>query len=44
MTQIPQDRSLDGILPLAFENYKFISQRCQRYQSDIFQTRLLLAI
>ena len=41
MTQIPQDRTIDSILALAFDGYKFISQRCQRYGSDIFQTRLL---
>ena len=42
MSQIPQDRSLDSTIALAFDGYKFISQRCQRYQTDIFQTRLLL--
>ncbi len=41
MPQIPQDRSLDSTLALAFNGYQFISQRCRRYQSDIFQTRLL---
>ena len=42
MSKIPQDRSLDSILALKFEGYEFISKRCQRYQTDIFQTRLLL--
>ena len=42
MIRIPEDRSLDSTLTLAFDGYKFISKRCQRYQSDIFQTRLLL--
>ena len=42
MSEIPQDRSLDSILALKFEGYKFVSKRCQRYQTDIFQTRLLL--
>ena len=41
MPIIPQDRGLDSTLSLAFDGYKFISQRCQRYQTDIFQTRLL---
>lgn len=41
MSQIPQDRIIDSTLFLVFEGYKFISHRCQRYQSDIFQTRLL---
>ena len=42
MSKIPQDRSLDSILALKFEGYEFVSKRCQRYQTDIFQTRLLL--
>ncbi len=42
MSTIPQDHVFDSTLALAFNGYKFISQRCQRYQSDIFQTRLLL--
>lgn len=41
MSQIPQERSLDSTIALAIDGYKFISKRCQRYQSDIFQTRLL---
>lgn len=42
MPQIPQDRSLDSTIALAVDGYQFISKRCQRYQSDIFETRLLL--
>ena len=42
MSQIPEDRSLDSTLALAVDGYKFISKRCQRYHSDVFQTRLLL--
>lgn len=42
MSQIPQDRSLDSTIALAADGYKFISKRCQSYQSDIFETRLLL--
>ncbi len=41
MKKIPQDRTIDSIFALASDGYKFISQRCQRYGSDIFQTRLL---
>ena len=41
MPIIPQDRGLDSTLALAFDGYQYISKRCQRYQSDIFQTRLL---
>ena len=43
MPTIPQDRLLDSTLALAFDGYKFISQRCQLYQTDIFQTRLLFS-
>ncbi|WP_174234279.1 cytochrome P450 [Bacillus sp. V59.32b] len=39
--QIPVDKSLDSSLALLFEGYMFIQNRCRRYQSDIFQTRLL---
>ncbi|MGL5794395.1 MAG: hypothetical protein ACRC06_08285 [Waterburya sp.] len=42
MLQIPEERSLDSTLALLSDGYQFISKRCQRYQSDIFQTRLLL--
>lgn len=41
MPTIPQDGGLDSTIALALNGYKFISQRCQRYQTDIFQTRLL---
>jgi fatty-acid peroxygenase len=42
MHEIPTDRGIDNTLPLLFEGYRFISNRCERYQTDIFQTRLLL--
>ena len=42
MKRIPEDRSLDSTLALALDGYKFISKKCQRYQTNIFQTRLLL--
>lgn len=41
MREIPKDRGIDNTLSLVFEGYRFISNRCERYQSDIFQTRLL---
>lgn len=41
MRKIPSDRGIDNTLSLVFEGYRFISNRCERYQSDIFQTRLL---
>lgn len=39
--QIPRDKTLDNSLALLSEGYLFIPNRCRRYQSDIFQTRLL---
>lgn len=42
MRDIPSDQSIDSTLALASEGYCFISNRCDRYQSEIFQTRLLL--
>ncbi|MBE9045572.1 cytochrome P450 [Pleurocapsales cyanobacterium LEGE 10410] len=41
MLQIPQVRIFDSTLLLALNGYRFISQQCQCYQTDIFQTRLL---
>lgn len=40
--EIPRDPSLDSTLALLSEGYRFISRRCQRYRSDIFQTRFML--
>ncbi|GAB2784630.1 fatty-acid peroxygenase [Halomonas shantousis] len=42
MPQIPHDTSLESSLALLRDGYDFISRHCQRHQSDIFQTRLLL--
>lgn len=42
MSAIPRDRSPDSSLAFLSEGYTFISNRCRRYQSDIFETRLLL--
>ncbi|MBW4537745.1 MAG: cytochrome P450 [Myxacorys chilensis ATA2-1-KO14] len=41
MQQIPRDKALDSTLALLLDGYLFIPKRCQRYQSDIFQARLL---
>ncbi|MBE9077975.1 hypothetical protein IQ241_11840 [Romeria aff. gracilis LEGE 07310] len=41
MPKIPDDGSLDSALALVLEGYEFIPNRCQRLQTDIFQTRLL---
>ena len=42
MSQIPRDKSLDSTLALLRDPYRFISKRCRRYQTDLFETRLLL--
>jgi len=41
MREIPSDRAIDSTLSLVLEGYHFISNRCERLQSDVFQTRLL---
>ncbi|HIK14100.1 MAG TPA: cytochrome P450 [Leptolyngbyaceae cyanobacterium M33_DOE_097] len=42
MREIPSDHSIDNTLQLLQEGYRFITNRCERLQSNIFQTRLLL--
>ncbi|MFL6214652.1 MAG: cytochrome P450 [Blastocatellia bacterium] len=42
MPQMPRDRAFDSTLALMSDGYCFISKRCRRYQSDLFQTRLML--
>ena len=42
MVPLPKDSRLDGTLAIAREPYTFISQSCQHYRSDVFETRLLL--
>ncbi len=42
MAQIPQDSSPDSTLALVQEGYEFIRERCQRYDTDVFQARLIL--
>ncbi len=39
--QIPRDKALDNSIALYLEGYQFIQNRCRKYQSDIFQTRLM---
>ena len=41
MPLIPRDKSFDGTLGLLSDGYEFVSKRCERLQSDIFETRLL---
>jgi fatty-acid peroxygenase len=42
MQPIPRDKSLDATLTLMRDPYRFISKRCRFYESDLFETRLLL--
>ncbi|TDC61446.1 cytochrome P450, partial [Micromonospora sp. KC207] len=42
MASIPADRSPDSTLALLREGYRFIGDRCDRYDTDIFQARLRL--
>ncbi len=41
MTPLPRDKTLDATLALLRDGYLFISNRCRRYRSDTFQTRLM---
>ena len=43
MATMPADRSPDSTLALLRAGYRFIGERCERYGSDVFQTRILLA-
>ncbi len=41
--KIPRDRRLDNTIPFLFsEGYEFISNRCRRFKTDIFTTRIML--
>jgi len=42
MTQIPRDSSPESTLALLRDGYDFITNRCRHYDTDIFQTRLLM--
>ncbi|MEW2382907.1 cytochrome P450 [Micromonospora sp. NPDC047707] len=42
MATMPVDRSPDSTLSFLRSGYRFISDRCDRYGTDIFTTRLLL--
>ncbi|HEU4508720.1 MAG TPA: cytochrome P450 [Pyrinomonadaceae bacterium] len=41
MPKIAKDKSIDSTLALYQEGYEFISNRCTRLRSDVFQTRLI---
>ena len=40
---LPRDRAFDSTLALLSEGYAFIPNRCRRYGSDLFATRLMLS-
>lgn len=42
MPRIPRDDILDSTLALVRDPYAFVSERCRRYGSDLFETRLML--
>lgn len=42
MAQIPRDPLPDSTLALLREGYTFIPKRCQRFRSDLFETRLMM--
>lgn len=42
MAHIPREPGLDSTLALLADGYTFLSKRCQRHGSDIFETRLML--
>jgi fatty-acid peroxygenase len=43
MARIPRDRSFDSTRALLFsEGYEFISNRCRRFDTDLFATRIML--
>ncbi|WMJ88809.1 cytochrome P450 [Anaerocolumna sp. MB42-C2] len=41
MGKVPKDKTLDNSMALLMEGYEFIPNRCRKYHSDIFITRLL---
>lgn len=41
MTPIPRDPSFDSTLPFLTEGYRFIADRCERFESDVFETRIM---
>lgn len=40
MSPIVKEKTIDSSLAFLSEGYKFISNRCERYKTDIFETRL----
>ncbi|HDZ55281.1 MAG TPA: cytochrome P450 [Pseudomonas xinjiangensis] len=42
MAHIPRDETFDCSLAVLNNGYRFISERCERYGSDLFQTRVMM--
>lgn len=42
MPQIPREKNLDSTIPLLRDPYRFVSKRCRRFGTDLFETRLML--
>lgn len=42
MQSIPQDKTPDSTLAVAREGYEFIGNRCRRYNTDVFEARIVL--
>jgi hypothetical protein len=41
MSSIPRDHALDSTLAMLREGYEFIWNRCRKFQSDLFLTRIM---
>ncbi len=41
MARIPQDGGIDSTLALAKDGYEFVSKRCRKHESDVFETHLM---
>lgn len=39
MTDLPRDRRPDSTIAFLRDGYEFISNRCDRFRSDVFETR-----
>ncbi|EMI22289.1 fatty acid beta-hydroxylating cytochrome P450, partial [Rhodopirellula maiorica SM1] len=42
MSKLPVETKLDSTLALARDPYRFVSSRCEKFNTDVFETRLLL--
>jgi hypothetical protein len=42
ISKIPKDKSFESSLAVLMEGYNFIRNRCRRYGTDIFESRVML--